>query len=110
MSGWVPRILARIRELATQRKVWLTYKARHELAALDLGLDLLDVCDVLARLTWEDVAGRLASKNTGEWMYTFKPSIAGNVIYLKVILRAYCVVVSFHEEDSDDEDEGKAKE
>lgn len=32
------------------------------------------------------------------WMYVFKPRVAETVLYLKLILRADCVVVSFHEE------------
>ena len=38
-----------------------------------------------------------------ELMYVFKPSVAETLIYLKLVLRAECVVVSFHE----DEDEGE---
>jgi hypothetical protein len=38
-------------------------------------------------------------------MYVFKPSIGGIVVYVKVVLRADCVVISFHEEEGSDEDE-----
>lgn len=31
-------------------------------------------------------------------MYIFRPRIAGIEVYLKLILRGECVVVSFHEE------------
>jgi hypothetical protein len=35
----------------------------------------------------------------------FKPPLGGTTLYLKLVLRADCVVVSFHEEGSgDDED------
>jgi hypothetical protein len=38
-------------------------------------------------------------------MYVFKPEVAGVGMYLKVILRGDCVVISFHEEeDRSDED------
>ena len=80
-------------------------KALQELAALDVGLDEEDACDVLANLGPSDLAERLASKKTGEWMYVFKPSVGGVAVYVKVVLRAGCVVISFHEEeDRSDED------
>ena len=45
-------------------------------------------------------------RETGEWMYLFTPRVAGSVLYVKVILRADCVVISFREgEDEDHEDE-----
>jgi len=37
-------------------------------------------------------------------MYVFKPVVAGTIVYLKLVVRASCVVVSFHE------DEGEADE
>jgi hypothetical protein len=54
---------------------------------------------VLASLTVEDCAGRKRSATTGEWMYVFKPNVAGSVLYVKVILRINCVLISFHEDD-----------
>lgn len=80
-------------------------KARRELAALGLGLDPDDACTVLADLKAEDSAGRLASRVTGEWMFVFKPRVAGTLVYVKLILRDDCVVVSFHEEEGDREEE-----
>lgn len=62
-------------------------KARRELAALGIGLDEEDACDVLANLTGEDSTSRLASVVTGKWMYVFKPTLAGAVLYVKLILR-----------------------
>jgi hypothetical protein len=54
----------------------------------------------------EDTPGRLVSKKTGEWMYVFKPSVGAVVVYVKVVLRSDCVVISFHEEeDHSDEDD-----
>ena len=35
----------------------------------------------------------------------FKPSAAGAILYVKLILRANCVVVSFHEDADHDEEE-----
>lgn len=103
---WLPAVLARIRELAAQRKVRFTIKALRELATLDPGLDEEDACDLLANLSTSDLVERLVSKRTGEWMYVFKPTVAETVVYVKVILRDDCVVISFHEEeDESDENE-----
>jgi hypothetical protein len=99
MPRWLPRVLTRVRELAAERAVSFTLKARRELDSLGIGLDEEDACDVLARLTTGDSAGRLQSAWTGEWMYLFKPRLAGVVLYVKLILRKDCLVVSFHEDE-----------
>jgi hypothetical protein len=99
MPRWLPKVLTRVRELAAAREVVFTLKARRELASLDIGLDEEDACDVLVRLGVEDSVGRLESAWTGEWMYLFKPQLAGVVLYLKLILRNDCLVVSFHEDE-----------
>jgi hypothetical protein len=49
---------------------------------------------------------KAASQETAEWMYVFKPVVSGMVIYLKLILRAGCLVVSFHEDETDEEENG----
>jgi len=64
-----------------------------------LGLSPEDVRDVIAGLGADDSAGRLASETTGEWMYVFKPDVGGQIIYVKLVLRGDCVVVSFHEDE-----------
>ena len=104
MPRWLPKVLERIHELAAAGEVRLTYKAERE--ALRLGLSPEDVRDVIAGLGAEDSAGRLVSETTGEWMYVFKPSVGAVVVYVKVVLRSDCVVISFHEEeDHSDEDD-----
>jgi hypothetical protein len=108
MPRWLPRVLTRIRELAAARKVLFTLKARRELAGLGFGLDEEDACHVLEKLTTEDSAGRVESESTGEWMYLFKPSLAEMVLYVKVILRNDCIVVSFHEDEGDGHEEEDA--
>lgn len=105
MPRWLPKALTRIRELAAARKVLFTLKARRELASLEFGLDEEDACAVLANLTAEESAGRLESAATGEWMYLFKPLLAGTLLYVKLILRNDCVVVSFHEDEGDGHEE-----
>ena len=106
MSGrWATSVLRQIRSFAAQRKVRFTLKAFQELGRLGMGLDEADAFNVLANLTRSDLVGRLVSEKTGEWMYVLKPSVAGVVVYVKVVVRADCVVISFHEEEESDEDE-----
>jgi len=90
--------LKRIRRLAAQRCARFTLKAQQELALLGWGFDTEDACQVIAALTARDFAGRLVSSITGEWMYVFKPPISGVVLYIKLVLRSDCLIVSFHED------------
>lgn len=105
MPRWLPRLLRRIYELAGRGRVRLTLKAARELATLGAGMDVQDACDVLSALTADDFSERLESEHTGEWMHVFNPSVAGMVVYLKVILRAECVVISFPEDEGADDEE-----
>jgi hypothetical protein len=102
-TRWLQLALARIHALAAEQKVVFTYKALRELALLDAGLDAEDAIDVLRQLSAADSTGRTASRLTGEWLYVFKPRVAETVLYVKLILRADCVVVSFHEDVDADE-------
>ena len=102
---WLPRILTRIRVLAEAGRVRLTYKAMRELAQLGLGLDEDDACDILAGLCASDFAERIMSEHTGEWMYVFKPIVAATTLYLKVVIRNDCIVISMHEDEVSDEQE-----
>lgn len=105
-TRWLPAVLAKIRELAAQGNVRFTVKALRELAALGMGLDHEDACDALARLATSDFVERVVSRETGEWMYVFKPSVGELILYVKVIVRSDCVVISFHEEEEQgDEDD-----
>ena len=76
MPRWLPRLLNRIRKLAARGQVRLTLKAQRELAAFGAGLDIQDVCDVLAALVADDF-----------------------------FLRADCLVVSFHEDQGEADEE-----
>ena len=105
MPRWLPQVLRRIQELAEARRVLFTLKARRELATLGLGLDQEDACDLLARLESGDFTARLVSSKTGEWLYVFKPTLAGAVLDVKVILRDECVVISFHEDEGAEHEE-----
>jgi motility quorum-sensing regulator/GCU-specific mRNA interferase toxin len=102
VPAWLPRILRRIRELAAAGRVRFTLKAMRELAGIDLDAD--DAVDVLRSLTSADAHARLRSARTAEWIYVFKPVVGEMVIYLKIALRDDCIVVSFHEDEADDED------
>ncbi len=103
MPRWLSRVLTRVHGLAAEEKVRLAHKAQREAAGLGLGPE--DVRDVLAGLTAGDSAGRLVSERTGEWMYVFKPTVGADVVYVKLILRSDCVVVSFHEHEGDGREE-----
>ena len=95
---WLPKVLVRIRALASVGRVRFTYKALRELALLDLGLDEGDACDIIAGLTPADFQERIVSERTGEWMYVFKPAVAETTLYLKLVVRNGCLVGSFHED------------
>ncbi len=103
MAAWLSEILDRIHKLANDGKVRLTVKAIAEIRGLDLGLGVFDVIDVLIALSPTDSAGRLRSSLSSEWLYVFKPRVAETVLYVKVVLRGDCVVVSFHEDESDED-------
>ena len=106
MPRWLAPLLRRIRTLAAQGRVRLTHKALHELALLELALDERDACDVLRALRVKDFGERLVSERTREWLYVFRPCVSGRVLYVKVIMREDCVVVSLHEQvDDENEDE-----
>ena len=97
MPRWLAKVLKRIHKLAAAGDIRLTYKAGRE--GLMLGLSPEDVRDVLASLGVQDAAGRLTSEATGEWMYVFKPAVGKEIIYVKLVVREDCVVVSFHEDE-----------
>lgn len=103
MRRWLPRVLARIHRLAAEGKAQLTEKAFEELRALPLGISSDDAYHVLQHLTASECAGRFVSHETEEWLYVFNPRIVGIVLYVKLALRADCVVISFHEEGGDDD-------
>lgn len=75
---WLVEILAVIRRLARDGRIFFTAKALAELRSLELGLSPEDGWDVLSRLRVEDFGVRL---------------------YVKVALGPPCRVISFHEDD-----------
>lgn len=99
---WAAAVLRRVGERVAEGRVRFTIKALRELTELDLGLDEQDALDVLASLAPRDFIERLISGRTNEWMYVFMPNVGGADLYVKVILRRDCVVVSFHHKDDDE--------
>jgi hypothetical protein len=97
-------VLRRVRALAAEQKLRFTLKAVRELFAS--GLDATDACEALEGLKAGDFVKKLVSEATGEWMYVFKPNVGGILVYVKLILRRGCVVVSFHEDEGGDDQEG----
>lgn len=81
-----------------------TGKALEEFQALDLGLDERDATELIASLKAADSGGRVRSRETGEWLYVFRPRIADVVLYVKLALRSVCIVMSFHQELGDEND------
>lgn len=95
---WLPRIVNQIGLLAQTGDVLFTLKALRELSALELGLDESDVCQILEDITEADFRNRIVSSGTHEYLYIFAPLVAGVEVYLKIVIRASCVVISFHED------------
>ncbi len=104
MPQWLLRVLVRIHRLAAQGNIAFPGKALEELQALDLELDERDAREIIAGLRAKDSAGRVRSPGTGEWLYVFRPRVAGMLLYAKLALRSTCVVVSFHQDLGDEQD------
>jgi len=105
MTRALSDIVRRVRTLGAARRVRFTWKALRELASL--GLDARDACEALEALRAADFVRRIASGRTGERLYLFKPRILGIPVYLKFVLRDGCVVVSFHEDENQNEEDGE---
>lgn len=99
-NRWLTKVLRRIKDFAGRRDVVFTLKALREL--VELGLDVEDARDVLTGLSGPDCGGRRKSTKTGEWMYVFKSKLDEQVLYVKVVLRSSCVLISFHEDEDED--------
>ncbi|MFI5299611.1 MAG: type II toxin-antitoxin system MqsR family toxin [Polyangiales bacterium] len=94
--------MRRVHDLAAAGRVRFTVKAFRELA--EINLDVIDALDVLTSLRHSDAHARFRSARTGEWIFVFKPTVADVVVYLKVIVRDDCIVVSIHEDEASDDD------
>jgi MqsR (Motility quorum-sensing regulator) toxin of toxin-antitoxin system len=96
MERWLWRVLPRVHELAEQGRIRFTNKALDELS--DLGLDLIDASEILCALTTRECVERIRSEHTDKWLYTFRPKVCGCDLYVKLLIRRECVIVSFHED------------
>lgn len=103
MPRWLGEVLRAIHGHARDASVRLTYKALLEMAELEPAVSPEDALDVLAGLTRSRFRYRVRSARTGEWLYVFRATWCGERIYLKLLLRADCTIVSFHPEGSDHE-------
>lgn len=103
MPASIPRILRRVRALTAAGRVHFTLKALRELAALCL--DASDACKAIEGLAPVDLVMHVWSATTDEWMHVFKPHVGGAPVYVKLVLRRDCIVVSFHDDQHADDDE-----
>lgn len=103
MPRWLPRVLTRLRDLAASGRVGFTDKASAE--AQRIGLSRDDVVQILAALTAGDDPTRQRSGVLDEWLYSFRPALPGVRLYVKVAMRAECVVISCHEDQADAQEE-----
>ena len=69
-----------------------------EIAILEIGIDETDICEILKNITALDFFEIIKSKITDEWMYVFKITIETTLVYLKLILRDNCIIISCHED------------
>jgi hypothetical protein len=79
----------------------LTAKARRELLEFEPPLEAREACEILAHLMPGEFVGRLRSDRTGEWLYVFRPRVYGVPLYVKLVPRSRCVIISFHEDKED---------
>jgi hypothetical protein len=81
----------------------VTYKALLEMAALEPEVSPDEVRQLLEGLNRSSFRHRVRSARSGEWLYVFRATWCGEHVYIKLLLRADCTIVSFHPEASDDE-------
>lgn len=97
---WYIQRVADLIEAAPSRVRW-THKARTELQENFPLLLREDAEDALAQLEVRDFDHRLESESTGEEMWVFKTEIGDDSVWVKLIMRDNCVVISFHDGDQD---------
>ena len=82
--------------LAAAGRLRFTATARAE--ANELGLSHEDVALLLCHVTPHDRPTRLRSLSSHDRLYSFSPALPGLRLYLKIAIRADCVVISCHED------------
>jgi len=96
---WQRRVLTRLRALAAAGRVNFTAKARDEMATA--GLHPEDVLDILSSLGRAERIARVRSERHGEWLYVCRPRVGSSPLYLKVVLRSGCTLISCHDDAPD---------
>ena len=64
-----------------------------------------DAVEILASLGPGDLVRRVRAEMTREWMLVFVTDVVGVALYIKVLLRVTCLVISFHEAQDEAEKE-----
>jgi len=105
---WLSRVLTRIRAFAAAGGVDFTDKASWE--AQQVGLSRDDVVRILGALTTRDGPTRLWSGILNERLYSFRPTLPGLRLYIKVAVRTSCVVISCHEDEAEADEEANRDE
>lgn len=57
--------------------------------------------DIIAGLGRQDFHRRLRSHVLAEPLWVFRPEVNDEVLWVKLALRADCIIVSFHRDDED---------
>jgi putative zinc finger/helix-turn-helix YgiT family protein len=107
VPDWLTKVLKRIRARAFAREVMFTLKALRGACRPGSRLGRRRRMRHPRQNDAADSARRLKSTTTGEWMYVFKPRASQIVLYIKLIIRSNCVVISFHEDASDGHQENE---
>ena len=103
MPRWLGEVLKAVHRNARRGSVRVTYKALHEMAALEPSISPDEARQVLQGLDRASFRHRLRSIRSAEWLYVFRATWCGEAVYIKILLRAECTIISFHPEASDDE-------
>ena len=103
MPRWLGEVLKAVHRNARRGSVRVTYKALQEMAALEPSIAPDEALQLLEELDRASFRHRLRSIRSGEWLYVFRAPWCAELLYIKLLLRADCTIVSFHPEASDDE-------
>ena len=98
MPRWSRPVIPRVQQAVFAGRVRLTHKALSEVASL--GINEMDALDILLRLVEADASSRFRSERGTGWMYVFRPVVAEVKLYVKLMVKDGCVVISFHENEA----------
>lgn len=103
MPRWLGEVLKAVHRNARQGSVRVTYKALQEMAALEPSIAPEEARQLIEGLDRASFRHRLRSIRSGEWLYVFRATWCAEPVYIKLLLRTDCTIISFHPEASDDE-------